>query len=57
MVPEVGNVCVSMLKMVNIGNFVWTVHSEFYITMYRIKVAYELWQWVGWYSDNAVDSY
>lgn len=57
MVPEVGSVSVSMLKMVNIGNFVWTVHSEYYITMYRIKVSYELWQWVGWYSDNAIDLY
>lgn len=42
MVPEVGNVSVSTLKIVNIGNFVWPVHSEVYITMYRIKVAYEL---------------
>jgi len=42
MVPEVGSVSVSTLKMVNTGNFVWTAHSEFYITMYRIKVAYEL---------------
>jgi len=42
MVPEVGSMSVSALKMVNIGNFVWTVHSEFYITMYRIKAACEL---------------
>lgn len=57
MVPEVGNVSVSTLKIVNIGNFVWPVRSEVYITMYRIKVAYELWQWIGWCSDNAVDLY
>ena len=42
MVPEDGSVSVSMLKMVNVGSFVWTVRAEFYIAMYRIRVAYKL---------------